>query len=87
VHLWVVSSAGLAELSEQVEEVVGDGLPQRVVIDGSQRASEVSGTGLAPAAVRSRGLSGALGISGTVRFASFPGTQLQVPLERVFARS
>ena len=78
-HPRLPRDAGLAELAQQVEEIVGNGFAQRIVIDRAERAPEVARPRLAAAAIRSCGLLRAPGISGSLRVASLPGTQLLVP--------
>lgn len=79
------AGTGLAELSEQIEEIVGNRFAQRVVIDRAQCAAEIARAWLARA--RSRGLLRAAGISGSLRLGSLFRTQLRFPLARVLARS
>ena len=76
-----------AELAEQIEEIVGNGFAQRVVIDRAQRAAEVGRALLAPLLVANLRLLRAPAMPGALRLASLLGTQPLVPLARVYARS
>ena len=66
----------LAELADEIDEIVGHRLAQRIVIDGAKRPPEIAFPGSTIG--RSR-LLRVPWMTGSLRLASFPGTQLLVP--------
>src|SRR6185369_10626518 len=76
-------SKPLAELADEICEIVRNGLTQRIVVNRAESASEIGRALLSGLAVRSRRLSGAPVMFGLLRLASLFGTQPLVPLARV----
>jgi hypothetical protein len=78
--------ATLAELTDEIGEVVGNGLAQGIVVDRAKSASKIAGTLLPGLLVRRRRFLRARSVVGSLRLTSFLGTQLSSPLARAQAR-
>ena len=75
-------SGSLAELTNEVEKVVGNGFAQSIVVNRAQRAAEIGRSLLARILVGRLRLLRTLCVRRFIRVASLPGTQPLVPLTR-----